>query len=648
MDTEACMDEMAREDLGRATRVYRYGCLAPIEGADVVRAQMRAAHDYRNTLVAIERGRRAAAREALQRAGNIPALEVAARAADHEASEAQRAVKAARAAGRTRKASKDLLDRLSAARATKKAAVQALREARRVAREDPAIVADLARIDALAHDLAKNARAYCGCYWGTYLRIEAAMDASRKLPLYDGIEPNDPGFVRWDGEGAVAVQVQNGLDVVDLFGDDTRLRVAPVDERAWLSPVRAERRKFMRTEVSLRVASDGRAPVWGRWPMVMHRALPEGARIKWAVVTLKKIGPREEWALLLTVEMAAPTRVAGGGGDGVIALDLGWRQRGEDLRVGVWRDERGTAGEIRLDGALLSALSYPKALQSIRDREFDAAREALVRGLATMPEVPAWLASASRTLAQWRSSARLAALAKRWRDARFEGDASLYDPLEAWRYHDHHLWVWCESQRSKSLRRRREHYRIVAADLARRYGTLVLEAFDLRAVARRPSAADDATAAAEGKQAENETARTNRQLAAVSELRLALTQAFVARGGRVVTVPAENTTRECANCGSLESWDQAASVHHGCRKCGKVWDQDDNAAENLLARWQASERASDVATPGAARSEEKPQESARMRGGRWAKVKQESAAKRALAGAARNEEENASSFQAAE
>ena len=40
-------------------RVYRYGCLPPIEGVDVVRAQLRAAHDYRNDLVAIERGRRA-------------------------------------------------------------------------------------------------------------------------------------------------------------------------------------------------------------------------------------------------------------------------------------------------------------------------------------------------------------------------------------------------------------------------------------------------------------------------------------------------------------------------------------------------------------------------------------------------------------
>ena len=34
-------------------RVFRYGLLAPTEGAEVVRAQMRAAHRYRNTAVAV-------------------------------------------------------------------------------------------------------------------------------------------------------------------------------------------------------------------------------------------------------------------------------------------------------------------------------------------------------------------------------------------------------------------------------------------------------------------------------------------------------------------------------------------------------------------------------------------------------------------
>lgn len=42
--------------------VYRYGLTAPTENADVVYAEMRQAHTYRNVLVEIERGRRAALR----------------------------------------------------------------------------------------------------------------------------------------------------------------------------------------------------------------------------------------------------------------------------------------------------------------------------------------------------------------------------------------------------------------------------------------------------------------------------------------------------------------------------------------------------------------------------------------------------------
>ena len=43
-------------------RVYQFGLLPPTDGADQVRAQLRAAHEYRNDLVAIERGRRTALR----------------------------------------------------------------------------------------------------------------------------------------------------------------------------------------------------------------------------------------------------------------------------------------------------------------------------------------------------------------------------------------------------------------------------------------------------------------------------------------------------------------------------------------------------------------------------------------------------------
>ena len=70
-----------------------------------------------------------------------------------------------------------------------------------------------------AGSLQRNARAHCGVYWGTYLLVEAAHDASREMPLYDGVEPNDPRFSKWNGEGRIGVQVQQGADANDLDAD---------------------------------------------------------------------------------------------------------------------------------------------------------------------------------------------------------------------------------------------------------------------------------------------------------------------------------------------------------------------------------------------------------------------------------------------
>ena len=206
---------------------------------------------------------------------------------------------------------------------------------------------------------------------------------------------------------------------------------------------------------------------------------------------------------------------------------------------------------------------------------FDEARATLAMHLGTLA-LPEWLATETRSLAQWRGFGRLATLTHRWRERRFEGDAAAFGALEAWRAQDEHLWDWEANQRRKTLLYRRELYRIAAADLARRYETVVLEKFDLRAVATLP----DATSAS----SDNDNARSVRFVAAPSELRLAVTQAFVARSGRVEHVDAAGTTYICAACGSAEEWDQARELRHTCSRCAREWDQDDNAARNILAR----------------------------------------------------------------
>lgn len=597
-------------------RVYRYGLLAPIQNAELVREQMHLAHKYRNTLVQIERERRAAIREATSAHGEIAALEKAATdAAEHERAAAA-AVSQARAEARSRKVAPELTEQLKVAREAHKAIKRALRERRDLLRKDLAVQVATDVINERAAEKQRAARGECGVFWGTYQLVDDAARASRAAPMYDGAEPNDPKFVRWDGNGAVGVQIQGGMPCAAVFGDDRQLRIDPVDERAWNSEARGERRRASRTTLHVRVDSDRRDPVWASWPMVMHRPLPDGGTIKRATVHVRRRGPREEWSVSIVVDMSDVRQFAVCG-KGTVAVDLGWRMVHGGIRVATWHGADGQEGELVLDHAIIGGLRKVEDLESIRARACNEARATLARWLDGR-QVPEWLREATATMAHWRSINRLAALARKWKAARFDGDETGYEPLEAWRYHDYHLWAWESSQRLKSLRRRREQYRVFAAALATQYETVVLEKFDLRKIARAQDVADDGH--------DNETSRSNRQLAAVSELRLTLKNAFEARGGAVAIVSARDSTRECHVCGHVEKFDAATYLHHRCSACGAHWDQDANAARVLLSRH--CERQVDDTEPATARAAENKET-------RWARAARLRAEKLARKEAAR-------------
>lgn len=107
--------------------------------------------------------------------------------------------------------------------------------------------------------------------------------------------------------------------------------------------------------------------------------------------------------------------------------------------------------------------------------------------------------------------------------------------------------------------------------------------------------------AEEGAGTAGQPLRAQRVQLAPSMLRQALVQAFRARGGVVLEMPAAGTTIRCAACGDVDdTWDRAAHLVHTCRTCGQRWDQDANACRNLLRL--AREWRSDDGSAGTARS----------------------------------------------
>jgi hypothetical protein len=625
MTTELAESAPTKE---RTTRVYRFGARAPFVNNERVWGQMRAAHRYYNVLIEIEKGRRAAARAALEADPGLAEAYAALRAASEVTRLAAGVIaKQKQEAADRRGATPEAIAAVIAAREVEKDAYKAFYKSLSAAQK--AVRPQLDEIAEKALELGRSARKHCGVYWGTYLLVEAAVKAMKtSMPLYDRGAPNDPHFKYWDGEGRIGIHIQGEpLTTEDVFGEGTSVRLVPAVRPTGCDPnsKRSRRRQYL--NLMIRVGSEGRMPIWAVFPIVMHRPLPVG-HVTWATVSARNIGPHTEWSVQFTVDAEREAMQTEKCGTGKVALDLGWRARPDgSLRAAMWMGDDGREGEITVPASIRDELSQCDALRARRDTNFNVATAELAQNLATVwTTVPAWLVQATKFMAQWRSQARLLALALRWKDNRFEGDAEAFSAVWAWRKQELHLWSWEAHQRQKALRHRQDIYRNAGATLSRQYGQVVFEAFDIRDVAERP-----APEAPEDERSER--ARANRQRAAVSELRLVTTQAFLARGG---TAPKRNpayTTKTCNGCGSIE--EVSPDLMHTCSSCGRVWDQDLNAAANLLDKQRAADQSGNGETPDPPSGGKKKRTFSVSKGEQWKASKQAVAERRARLGATR-------------
>lgn len=476
---------------------------------------------------------------------------------------------------------------------------------------------------------------------GTYLLTGRAFDLARK-------SPTDPERRRWDGSGQVGVQLRPALTPARLVEPNNWVEIRQIDPK-WRS-----RGKRLARHVRVRIASgDKKAPLWVELPVILHRPLPPDAQVKWAAVVVKRVGNRTRYELQLSVDTAYS---AGRCGQGTVAIDVGWRRMPSgDLRVGYCFDSYGHGWSLELPGKFVDDMLFIDRLKNITDTQFDLAKAVAI---AALPTAPSSIVQRLQHLHQWRSHARLAKVAyqwvrtiapeqriseiwKRWELERIPMEArsrkipaalrpkkldlmASYDELsewfakqgitdaapwylEWWRLKNRHIYQWECDARRRVLARRLDLYRNMAAQLSARYEKLIIENFDLRSVARRPTTDqhDDAT---------HEAARHLRQLAAVSQLRNCLGEAF--GGKRTERIKKKNPARTTLvhhGCGHDHSGDEEfrqatiASPIVTCKGCGQDFDQDYSAAQNLL-----SERFSGDETPGTSRKREKSSSSSSL------------------------------------
>jgi hypothetical protein len=554
------------------TIVYAYKAKKPVEGLGVVEEQMLLAHRYRNKLTEIEIQRRARVQEAIcQLSPEYESLKAEREQLAAGIKEMRDEIRAIRK--RTRKRSavpEELSQKLTAAKARHKEVWSLLKPARAMAYKSDEAKLALALVDETANEELRIARKASGLYWCTYGMIERAARQAGKSIV--------PRFRRWYGsdknnllsvEGTVATQIKYGILAEEVFrGTNKQVRIEMEDTRKPFAG-----RKTAWATLWIRVASEKKKPIWAKVPFALsskNRPLPNDALITGVMLQRRIVGCQQHWSVLFSLAKDGGWVKDDVAHSGSVGIDVGWRLLEDRLRVARWYGSDGDEGEVSIPIIHAQHWQQPDELKSIRDLEFNAARDALAAFLVSPATTPDWLLERTEAIRLWRSPARLAAVIASWRDARFAGDTEMFDRLSAWRKKEQHLCNWETHLRAQLVRWRLNLYRAVAAELSQRYRVAFIEDVNWKSMAKRPKPEQEGDAG------------TNRfWMRAASPGKFL--QCVRYRFAETVKVSAKNTTQSCNKCGKLVGFDARFQVCAVCPHCGARWDQDANAARNLLA-----------------------------------------------------------------
>ncbi len=553
-------------------RIWSFGAKEPLDPKPVEQ-QMYLGHKYRNTLVEIELRRRAMTDAILAefspRLYQLEQTEIP--AAEAAAEDAFTKLKAEQSRVRKKVRPESLVEPVKIA----KQRLADLRKERKELRaalfgspEWESVQTEFRAACTTARKEAYAAAVAGGLYWSTVLFIDQSMsDIGRGAP---------PKFHRWSGAGHIAVQIQNGISPEDLFsGSDTRVRVNAPPPEAWDQGGR----KLRRTKALFRIGSDAKKkPIWATMPIMLHRQLPVDCQIKWVHIIRRKIGPHFKWLFQLSLTRKDGWLAEDRSLMGTVGIDVGWRMKADgSLRVASWYANEDEHGELTLSAGWLKEMRKVEDIRSIRDTNFDTVRPAVHGLLSALPKLPEWIEDTHRTLMLWKSTARFSAVVVKWRSNRFEGDQIAFNLAEEWRKRDKHLLCYEAHLRDQLKKNRSNTYREFAVEMRRKYREIKIEDFRLSAMQTTPKADEPA---------KDRALTEHKNDACISDLRKCLVET-----GNVVKVLACYTTMDCFACGSREQWDHA-ELTHTCSKCGQVYDQDRNAAINILRSEPEAEKQS--------------------------------------------------------
>ena len=564
----------------KPSRVWKFAVKVPPREQPHIFDELRRANRYRNKLVELEIVRRKRVHDFLQQI-DPPLAELVEREQSKE--------------GEIEELPPEDKDARKVAKKELRVVRNQIKERKALLYERPDFLEGQKDIEERFTQEKKDARANCGLYWGTYCLVERERVNDRK-----GYPPR---FRKFDG-GKIGIQIQKSAmeaHPADVF--DSEHKIAGhifVDEARFGN--QDEEKNCGKHKVRVRMISGTTGERGGHIHSVFYarlhrdmRDLPRNARIKWAWLQCDRVGVEWVWSLQITIAADSwerPDRITTSGSVGV---DVGWRvMKDGSLRVAEWIDDQGKRGCVSIPRERVDQYLHRRKLQSIRDDLFNEVMKKLIAWRDDHTDIlPEWWKERAEHLAKWKAKGKLASLILYWRDHRFAGDEEIFPQLDGgpdshrwenppWRNKDKHLATWEAHEHRGYQCWRKDVYRKHVRKLAQTYRTCYYEDCDWSQIARRPDTWEDVS------KIDHETMQRYRAAAAVSYLLEEIRQMF---GDHAQQVDARHTTMQCHACGGICDWDHKILVHE-CEHCGKAWDQDANAAVNILGRGLASDAGS--------------------------------------------------------
>jgi hypothetical protein len=517
----------------------------------VVDDAVYAAHKYRNKQCELELAKRQRHYDILRRfAPEFVEAEKDVQCLESELASCRESIQAEKMKQRTKHpvGCKHWTSRISDIKAELKTARAKQKEAKHSAYDDPKVKAAI--IENAEQHKAEFAQAKqeSGLYWGTEAIVtQSCRSFSSGAP---------PRYVRYEGAGQLAVQVQGGMDTKDLTNPNTLVYL--------------EGEGRLRT-AKIRIASDDGRQVFADLPIVMHRELPDG-RVKWAFLQRRKRANKTRYSLRMSIEV-------GDGGSsevlpGEVSIHVGWRMLPDGLKVATWLGSDGKKGELVLPNKHLEDYARLDEIKSTRDREFNDEVDILRKWMADSV-IPGWMEEATGHIHSWMSQKRLAALVIQWRDNRFDQDRKIFERLDRWRKKDKHAWQNFARLSERISGRRKTIYQTFLCELSKQYGVAIIASIDAKELNENSDPEDLET---------DPTIHHRRsKWAAVSTLLQYVQEKWP---DRCIDVEGKNMSRQCMHCGHVNE-PQGRRIE--CRECGEIWDIDSNAATVMLAILEAKE-----------------------------------------------------------